>query len=150
MANSVGIPDATSLGFGSGGGSSDVASNFAFESHLQICKSKSWALSINLFGTASATSYRPKPFAQPSGICFPEPCTAEGDDDDSQSDGQLKSIRVFRNKRSSAALSWDGLLNTQRIAAIRKWVGIISASPWCFHLGRRWNRLDPLGAFLHS
>ena len=60
----------------------------------------------------------------------------------------VKSIRVFRNKRASAALSWDGLLNTQRIAAIRKWVGIISASPLCFDLGRRWNRLDPLGASL--
>ncbi len=60
----------------------------------------------------------------------------------------MQSIRVFRNKRSASALSWDGLLNTQRIAAIRKWVGIISTSPLSFDLGRRWNRLDPLGASL--
>ena len=57
-------------------------------------------------------------------------------------------FEFFRNKRSASALSWDGLLNTQRIAAIRKWVGIISTSPLSFDLVRRWNRLDPLGASL--
>ena len=144
------MTDATSFGFRSGEALTDVASNFAFESHLQICKSKSWGTIYKpIWKTFPPLqpAYRPKSFAQPSGVCFPEPCTDDGGEA-VLDDGKVKSIRVFRSKRSSAALSWDGLLNSQRIAAIRKWVGIISASPLCFDLGRRWNKLDPLGASL--
>ena len=132
------------------GGEFEVASTSAFESHVGICKSKSWGTIYKPIWKVYQPlqpAYRTKAVVQPSGICFPEPCTSV-EDGATIEDGTVKSIRVFRNKRSSAALSWDGLLNTQRISAIRKWVGIISASPLCFDLGRRWNRLDPLGASL--
>ena len=72
------------------------------------------ALYINLFWKVFQPlqpAYRPKAVAQPSGLCFPEP-SASGGDEASIEDGTVKSIRVFRNKRASAALSWDGLLNT--------------------------------------
>ena len=140
--------DATRTGIE--GGEFEVASTSSFESHVGICKAKSWGTIYKPIWKVFQPlqpAYRPKAVAQPSGLCFPEPSASDGDEA-SIEDGTVKSIRVFRNKRASAALSWDGLLNTQRIAAIRKWVGIISASPLCFDLGRRWNRLDPLGASL--
>lgn len=40
------------------------------------------------------------------------------------------------------------MLNTQRIAAIRKWIGVVSSSLNSFDIGRKWNRLAPLGASL--
>lgn len=55
---------------------------------------------------------------------------------------------VFRNKRLKADVSWEAMLNTQRIAAIRKWIGVISDALPSFDLGRKWNRLAPLGASL--
>ena len=143
-------PTIDATGTGIEGGEFEVASTSSFESHVGICKAKSWGTIYKPIWKVFQPlqpAYRPKAVAQPSGLCFPEP-SASGGDEASIEDGTVKSIRVFRNKRASAALSWDGLLNTQRIAAIRKWVGIISASPLCFDLGRRWNRLDPLGASL--
>ena len=131
--------------------SSDAAPFHALDSQIMIAKKRVWG-----------SIYRPiwkvfppvpkvvkcKPFPQPTGLCFLPPDELGDDGGSEPLDSKVQSIRVFRNKRSASELSWDGLLNTQRIAAIRKWVGIISTSPLSFDLGRRWNRLDPLGASL--
>lgn len=63
-------------------------------------------------------------------------------------DTAVHSIRDFRSKRIFSDLSWEAMLNTQRIAAIRKWIGVVSSSLNSFDIGRKWNRLAPLGASL--
>ena len=129
----------------------DAAPFQALDSQIMIAKKRVWG-----------SIYKPiwkvfppvpkvvkfKPFPQPTGLCFLPPDEVDDDGGSKPLDSKVQSIRVFWNKRSASALSWDGLFNTQRIAAIRKWVGIISTSPLSFDLGRRWNRLDPLGASL--
>ncbi len=166
-----GTTPASSLIFGSGGGIEDAAHHstgsastvnvssgsfdaapfHALDSQIMIAKKRVWGSIYKPIWKVfpplpKVTSC--KPFPQPTGLCFLPPDESGCDGGSEPLDSKVQSIRVFRNKRSASALSWEGLLNTQRIAAIRKWVGIISTSPLSFDLGRRWNRLDPLGASL--
>ena len=125
----------------------DTAPSHALDSQIMIAKKRVWG-SIDrpvwkVFPPILKV-FKARPFARPTGLCFLPPGSSGDDGGSEPLDGKVQSIRVFRNKRSASALSWDGLLNTQRIAAIR--VGIIATSPLSFDLGRRWNRLDPLGA----
>jgi len=51
----------------------------------------------------------------------------------------------FRQKRNATDLTWAQQLNTQRVAAITKWVKIILTFPADFDLGRKWDKDVPLG-----
>ena len=87
-----------------------------------------------------------RPVVQPSGVEFPDPMIFE--QEAVEVDSAVQSIQAFRNKRLRSDISWEAMLNSQRVAAIRKWIGIITESLTSFDLGRRWSRLAPLGASL--
>ena len=61
--------------------------------------------------------------------------------------GPVAGLIKFRQKRSSGELSWEQQLNSQRIAAIRKWVrsSVILTATVAFDLGRRLEKGAPLG-----
>ena len=79
----------------------------------------------------------------PSGILLVDTPVAEQVDEDV---GPVAGLIKFRQKRSSDELSWEQQLNSQRIAAIRKWVRIILTAAVAFDLGRRLEKGAPLGA----
>ena len=79
----------------------------------------------------------------PSGILLVDAPLAEDSGDESK---PLTGLIKFRQKRSADDLSWEQQLNSQRIAAIRKWVQIILISAISFDLGRRLDKGAPLGS----
>ena len=79
----------------------------------------------------------------PSGILLVDTPVSEQVDEDV---GPVAGLIKFRQKRSSDELSWEQQLNSQRIAAIRKWVRIILTAAVAFDLGRRLEKGAPLGA----
>ena len=78
----------------------------------------------------------------PSGILLVDTPVAEQTDEEL---GPVAGLMKFRQKRSSNELSWEQQLNSQRIAAIRKWVNIILTAASAFDLGRRLEKGAPLG-----
>eukprot|EP00435_Cladocopium_sp_Y103_P061868 s616_g23.t1 len=80
--------------------------------------------------------------AAPSGILLVDTPIAEGSGDES---GPVSGLVKFRQKRNATDLSWEQQLNTQRVAAIRKWVQIILTCATAFDLGRRLDKGAPLG-----
>ena len=87
-----------------------------------------------------------RPVVQPSGVEILDPVIFE--QEAVEVDSNVQAIQAFRNKRLRTDVSWESMLNSQRVAGVRKWIGIISESLNSFDLGRRWNRLAPLGASL--
>ena len=83
----------------------------------------------------------------PSGVLLFETPLAEGSDDDL---GPVSTLIRFRQKRGAQDLSWEQQLNSQRIAAIRKWVQIILTTTVAFDLGRKLERGAPLGDSIAS
>ena len=58
----------------------------------------------------------------------PRPCgfaavASPDDEGDTGFEERTESLRIFRAKRTVSGRSWESLLNSQRIAAIRKWAG---------------------------
>ena len=117
----------------------------AIAAHVAFCRSRVWG-----------SIYRPiyetnPPMPQvaairsptvPSGILLVDTPVAEQVDEDV---GPVAGLIKFRQKRSSGELSWEQQLNSQRIAAIRKWVRIILTAAAAFDLGRRLEKGAPLG-----
>ena len=117
----------------------------AIAAHVAFCRSRIWG-----------SIYRPiyetnPPMPQvaalrsptvPSGILLVDTPVAEQVDEDV---GPVAGLIKFRQKRSSGELSWEQQLNSQRIAAIRKWVRIILTAAVAFDLGRRLEKGAPLG-----
>ena len=87
-----------------------------------------------------------RPVVQPSGVEILDPVIFE--QEAVEVDSNVQAIQAFRNKRLRTDVSWESMLNSQRVAGIRKWIGIISESLNSFDLGRRWSRLAPLGTSL--
>lgn len=121
----------------------------ALQAHIDRCRGVVWGSIYRPIWEICPPvpkAYNNRGYAVPSGLCAIDPIMFEVEATETAK--RVDDIRVFRNKRVADSLSWEAYLNTQRVAAIRKWVGIISTSPGCFDLGRRWNRLEPLGQSL--
>ena len=113
----------------------------AYESHLAFSKRAVWGSIFNPIYVA-----RPPISAPGSSIpLVPKPCgviavaTPEHEGDDEASD-RPEALRIFRAKRTVTGRSWEALLNSQRVAAIRKWAGIIMMYLNSFEIGRQWDR----------
>ncbi|CAL1153951.1 unnamed protein product [Cladocopium goreaui] len=84
---------------------------------------------------------------------IPKPCgvlavPAPVLEDEDGTDDKPGALRIFRAKRTITGRSWESLLNSQRVAAIRKWAGIIMSYLNFFEIGRQWDRLTPMGQAL--
>ena len=121
--------------------------NYAFESHLFHCRRRAWG-----------TIYRPvweltkqydhrqfvSPTATPSGVLhIQRPELEDGHRDD---DTHVSQLVVFNVKRAINDLTWEHQLNSQQVAAVRKWLAIVTTDLSSFELGRVWRRSDPMGA----
>ena len=100
----------------------------AFQSHVDFCRSRVWS---SIYRPIYETN-PPLPTVPtvsntqaPSGILLVDAPLAEDSGDESK---PLTGLIKFRQKRSADDLSWEQQLNSQRIAAIRKWVQIILIS----------------------
>ena len=121
----------------------------AYESHLAFSKRAVWGSIFNPIYVA-----RPPISVPGSSIpLVPKPCgviavaTPEHEGDDEASD-RPEALRIFRAKRTVTGRSWEALLNSQRVAVIRKWAGIIMMYLNSFEIGRQWDRLSPMGQAL--
>ena len=121
----------------------------AYESHLAFSRRAVWGSIFNPIYVA-----RPPISVPGSSIpLVPKPCgviavaTPEHEGDDEASD-RPEALRIFRAKRTVTGRSWEALLNSQRVAAIRKWAGIIMMYLNSFEIGRQWDRLSPMGQAL--
>ena len=121
----------------------------AFESHLAFSRRAVWGSIFNPIYVV-----RP-PISIPGSSLplVPRPCgviAAASPEHEAEEDSPDKHevLRVFRAKRTVTGRSWEALLNSQRVAAIRKWAGIIMMYLNSFEIGRQWDRLSPMGQAL--
>ena len=121
----------------------------AFESHLAFSRRAVWGSIFNPIYVV-----RPPISIPGSSIpLVPRPCGVitvvspehEGEEDTSD---KPEALRIFRAKRTVTGHSWEAMLNSQRVAAIRKWAGIIMMYLNSFEIGRQWDRLSPMGQAL--
>ena len=121
----------------------------AYESHLAFARRSVWGSIFNPIYVV-----RP-PISIPGGNIpmIPKPCgvlavPAPVLEDEDGTDDKPGALRIFRAKRTITGRSWESLLNSQRVAAIRKWAGIIMSYLNFFEIGRQWDRLTPMGQAL--
>ena len=121
----------------------------AFESHLAFARRSVWGSVFNPIYVVRPPLDIPGShsfsFPKPCGVASIGPLDFEGDDVPVD---QTESLRVFRAKRTVSDRSWEAMLNTQRVAAIRKWAGVIMKYLSSFEIGRQWDRLSPMGQAL--
>ena len=121
----------------------------AFESHLAFSRRAVWGSIFNPIYVV-----RP-PISIPGSSLplVPRPCgviavASPEHEAEEDSPDKHEALRVFRAKRTVTGRSWEALLNSQRVAAIRKWAGIIMMYLNSFEIGRQWDRLSPMGQAL--
>ena len=124
-------------------------SNDAFESHLAFTRRAVWGSVFNPIYVVRPPISIPGSSQQ----LVPRPCgfaavASPDDEGDTGFEERTESLRIFRAKRTVSGRSWEALLNSQRIAAIRKWAGVIMLYLNCFEIGRQWDRLSPMGQAL--
>ena len=121
----------------------------AYESHLAFARRSVWGSIFNPIYVV-----RPPISIPGSNIpMIPKPCgvlavPAPVLEDEDGTDDKPGALRIFRAKRTITGRSWESLLNSQRVAAIRKWAGIIMSYLNFFEIGRQWDRLTPMGQAL--
>ena len=93
----------------------------AFESHLAFSRRAVWGSIFNPIYVV-----RPPISVPGSSIpLIPKPCSViavaspEHEDEEGASD-KPEALRIFRAKRTVTGCSWEAMLNSQRVAAIRK------------------------------
>ena len=117
----------------------------AIAAHVAFCRSRVWGSIYRPIYETNPPMPQVAAFrspTMPSGILLVDTPVAEQVDEDV---GPVAGLIKFRQKRSSGELSWEQQLNSQRIAAIRKWVRIILTAAVAFDLGRRLEKGAPLG-----
>ena len=119
----------------------------AFESHAAFARRRVWNSSFVPIWEARPAFNVPgvgiKGYPKPSGMIVLRSFEMEGDEDNS--DSRVDALTTFRSKRAITDRSWEEQLNSQRVAAIRKWSGLLIGHLKNFQLGRQWDRLSPLG-----
>ena len=117
----------------------------AIAAHVAFCRSRVWGSIYRPIYETNLPMPQVAAFRSPtvpSGILLVDTPVAEQVDEDV---GPVAGLIKFRQKRSSGELSWEQQLNSQRIAAIRKWVRIILTAAVAFDLGCRLEKGAPLG-----
>ena len=117
----------------------------AVAAHVAFCRSRIWGSIYRPIYETNPPMPQVATFRSPtvpSGILLVDTPVAEQVDEDV---GPVAGLIKFRQKRSSDELSWEQQLNSQRIAAIRKWVRIILTAAVAFDLGCRLEKGAPLG-----
>ena len=117
----------------------------AIAAHVAFCRSRIWGSIYRPIYETNPPMPQVAVFRSPtvpSGVLLVDTPVAEQVDEDV---GPVAGLIKFRQKRSSGELSWEQQLNSQRIAAIRKWVRIILTAAVAFDLGRRLEKGAPLG-----
>ena len=119
----------------------------AYEAHLAYARRKVWGSTFvpiwesrppfPVVGSSLSST------ARPSGVVLVRDCTFEGVEE--VFNPRVEALSTFRSKRAVSSKSWESLLNSQRVAAIRKWSALLVNHIRYFQLGRQWNRLTPLG-----
>ena len=121
----------------------------AFEGHLQHCLRQNWGSIYRPFYEARPPVRVPVPvlgYPVPSGAFFVD--IALRDSDEPELPQRVVDLQVFRGKRSLETDSWEANLASQRVAAIRKWTGVLLTNLPCFTLGRQLTKDGPLGPSL--
>ena len=119
----------------------------AFEAHLAYARRRVWGSTfVPIWESRPAfptvgNSYSST--ARPSGVVLVRDASFEGAEE--PVNPRVEALSTFRSKRAVSSKSWETLLNSQRVAAIRKWSALLVNHIRCFQLGRQWNRLTPLG-----
>ena len=80
---------------------------------------------------------------KPSGVVLVRDTTLEGEDEALAP--RVEALSTFRSKRTVSSRTWEALLNSQRVAALRKWSALLVNHIRYFQLGRQWDKLTPLG-----
>ena len=117
----------------------------AFETHVDYCRMRVWSSIYRpIWETNPALSQVRviRGTTPPSGLILVDTPISEEHVDDAQ---PVSGLVRFRQKRNATDLTWAQQLNTQRVAAITKWVKIILIFPAAFDLGRKWDKDAPLG-----
>ena len=117
----------------------------AFETHVDYCRMRVWpSIYRPIWETNPALSQVRviRGTTPPSGLILVDTPISEEHVDDAQ---PVSGLVRFRQKRNATDLTWAQQLNTQRVAAITKWVKIILTFPAAFDLGRKWDKDAPLG-----
>ena len=117
----------------------------AFETHVDYCRMRVWSSIYRpIWETNPALSQVRviRGTTSPAGLILVDTPISEEHADDAQ---PVSGLVRFRQKRNATDLTWAQQLNTQRVAAITKWVKIILIFPAAFDLGRKWDKDAPLG-----
>ena len=124
-------------------------SDDAFESHLAFAKRAVWgSVSNPIYVVRPPISIPGKDQQLVPRTCGFAAVASPDDEGDTGFEERTESLRIFRAKRTVSRRSWASLLNSQRIAAIRKWAGITMLYLNSFEVGRQWDRLLPMGQAL--
>ena len=129
-----------------------IAEAAAFDGHLQYCRRM---VSASIFKPTWELLRQPHAIellAQtPIGPVGPMP-VLYGDllGSTEEAEGVIEAQQFKIRRVTCSTLSWEQSLARYMVAAIRKWVGVILTHPPAFDLGRKLNKIEPLGATLHS
>ena len=118
----------------------------AFETHVDYCRMRMWSSIYRpIWETNPALSQVRviRGTTSPSGLILVDTPNSEEHVDDAQ---PVSGLVRFRQKRNATDMTWAQQLNTQRVAAITKWVKIILTFPAALDLGCKWDKDAPLGA----
>ena len=120
-----------------------------FEGHLAFCRTYNWrSIYRPIYEQAAAVSV-PRPpvgYPQPSGAFFVDVSLRDAEAPDLPP--PVSELIAFRGKRSLETGTWEENLASQRVAALRKWSGILLTNLPCFTLGRQLSKDGPLGPSL--
>jgi hypothetical protein len=123
----------------------------SFESHVAFARRRVWGSTFLPIWEARPPlrtfDIETRSCARPSGVVVVREIALEGVEDTTPH--RAETLTTFRSKRAITDRSWESMLNSQRVAAIRKWSGLLvnnlkafSAWPtmgqadttWTFHL----------------
>lgn len=119
----------------------------SFESHVAFARRRVWGSTFLPIWEARPPlrtfDIETRSCARPSGVVVVREIALEGVEDTTPH--RAETLTTFRSKRAITDRSWESMLNSQRVAAIRKWSGLLVNNLKHFQLGRQWDRLTPLG-----
>ena len=121
----------------------------AFDGHLAHCRRVSWgSIYRPIYAVSSGAQAvgTPVPYPVPSGAFFIDIALQEMEVDEIPP--QVSTLMVYHGKRSLDSRTWQEAMASQRVAAIRKWSGVLLQNLLCFTLGRQLSRDGPLGPSL--
>ena len=121
----------------------------AFDGHLAHCRRVSWgSIYRPIYAVSSGAQAvgTPVPYPVPSGAFFIDFSLQEMEVDEIPP--QVSTLMVYHGKRSLDSRTWQEAMASQRVAAIRKWSGVLLQNLLCFTLGRQLSRDGPLGPSL--